>query len=94
MRIELIGGGQPEVETGGMARQHIGELHDGQQSGLSSQSACFEGVLVVEARMDRYWVDGETVHHSYGARDDNRLEKPKLWTKPRPTGVCVKEALV
>jgi hypothetical protein len=53
----------------------------------------FEHHLVMEESLDRLLVDGETVHHINGLRDDNRVENLELWTKPQPSGIRAKDAL-
>ena len=58
-----------------------------------SNGYVFEHVLVVEERLGRFLVPGETVHHLNGVRDDNRDENLELWTRPQPTGIRAADAL-
>lgn len=49
----------------------------------------FEHILVAEELLGRYLLDGETIHHRNGVRDDNRPENLELWTTPQPSGIRV-----
>jgi HNH endonuclease len=53
----------------------------------------FEHILVAEGLLGRFLVEGETVHHRTGVRDDNRPENLELWTRPQPSGVRVRDAI-
>jgi len=53
----------------------------------------FEHILVAEELLGRYLLDGESVHHRNGLRDDNRPENLELWTRPQPSGIRVSDAI-
>ena len=53
----------------------------------------FEHIVVMEERIGRYLLPGETVHHRNGVKDDNRPENLELWVRPQPTGIRLADAL-
>jgi len=53
----------------------------------------FEHILVAEALLRRYLIEGESVHHINGVRDDNRPANLELWTRPQPSGIRVSDAI-
>jgi len=52
----------------------------------------FEHILIAEEILDRYLVDGVSVHHINRVRDDNRPNL-ELWTRPQPSGITVSDAI-
>jgi HNH endonuclease len=53
----------------------------------------FEHILVAEELLGRFLIEGETVHHRNGVRDDNRPENLELWARPQPSGIRVSDAI-
>jgi hypothetical protein len=53
----------------------------------------FEHISVMEAVLGRYLLDGETVHHINGVKDDNRPANHELWIRPQPSGIRASDAV-
>jgi HNH endonuclease len=53
----------------------------------------FEHILVMESILGRYLVEGESIHHRNGVRDDNRGENLELWIRPQPPGIRARDAV-
>ena len=81
-------GGKSRTKAGYVMRRA-----EGHPRAAGSSSYVFEHILVMEEHLGRYLVDGETVHHRNGVKDDNRLENLELWCRPQPSGVRAADAL-
>jgi hypothetical protein len=46
-----------------------------------------------QSTIGRHLIDGETVPHRSGVRDDNRPENLELWTRPQPPGIRIEDAV-
>ena len=74
-----------------------GGLRDGVDA-WSSQGISEEHVRLRTHRGDggsarAYLVEGETVHHLNGIKDDNRPANLELWVRPQPTGIRALDAV-
>ena len=53
----------------------------------------FQHILVMEQKIGRYLVKGETVHHINGVKDDNRPGNLELWATNQPSGQRARDLL-
>lgn len=53
----------------------------------SNSGYVFEHILVMEQRLGRFLLPGETVHHINGVKDDNSDTNLELWIRPQPSGI-------
>lgn len=68
------------IDSNGYARVRAGHhLFDGRHGR-------YEHICVMEHYLNRYLVNGETVHHKNGNRSDNRLKNLELWNTSQPAG--------
>ena len=60
--------------------------HPGQTRGWVAEHR-----VIMEAKLGRFLLPGENVHHINGIRDDNRVENLELWVSSQPSGQRVEE---
>lgn len=93
----VVSGDKNGARKGGRTRHHAGYLMirvlDHPRAARNG-GYVFEHILVMEDSLGRYLVPGETVHHRNGIKDDNRLENLELWTRPQPSGIRARDALM
>lgn len=59
----------------------------------NAQGYIFEHRLVMTELMGRPLIEGESVHHVNGIRDDNRAKNLELWVVTQPAGQRVEDIL-
>jgi hypothetical protein len=52
-----------------------------------------EHTMVMEEKIGRYLLKGESVHHKNGDKEDNRPENLELWSSSQPSGQRVEDKL-
>ena len=53
----------------------------------------FEHKLVMEKKLGRKLLPGESVHHRDGNRSNNHPDNLELWVRPQPTGARHQDAV-
>jgi hypothetical protein len=82
-------GGRTRVKAGYVMRRA-----EGHPRAAGSGDYVFDHILVMEEMLGRFLQPGETVHHRNGIKDDNRPQNLELWTRPQPSGIRARDALV
>lgn len=59
----------------------------------SRHNYVLDHILVMEQKIGRYLVKGETVHHINGVKDDNRPGNLELWATNQPSGQRARDLL-
>lgn len=70
---------------------YILEFNPTHPRGKSNNGYVFEHIIVMEKKIGRYLINGETVHHINGIKDDNRIENLELWSTNHPSGMKIED---
>jgi HNH endonuclease len=63
------------------------------KTGVGARGWQLEHRAVMEQHLGRPLRPEESVHHKFGNRSDNRIEKLELWTKAHPAGQRIEDVL-
>ena len=80
--------------NGGVTHNHgYKQITDPEHHRANSDGYVLEHIVVMEKMIGRPLVDGETVHHKNGVRDDNAETNLELWSTSQPAGQRVVDKL-